>query len=211
MPALTRGEISYLRESLFPEPPPLDINVQLYWSVPQTEQYLRGYKRRDYGRNGAPRIDRYQYGIEFHSHEEKWGTCKKFYNYWLFHDAQRSFTLTYGGLPIGTIGFSLARPIARRYALTVNQIQGVKYKRTPSVEIPSRSISWPQALLNLVVVFAPAAGAKEVRVISHRKNKSTAVKNNKNGNAHRLYEGTAENCGFEYYEKRALWIKKLDI
>lgn len=211
MYALSEDEISSLKP-LFAQFSLPDLEKEWYWNLPPIEEYIYIYKRREYRKGGQP-VDYSKFLVQFHYHQEKEGNCERevAVRFNLYHDSTRSLVLTYDECPLGIVGFDpRVLRSSRRQALVVNQIQGMRYKGS-TVEGPARSVLWQPALLNLVVVFGSVFGAEEVDVIPYNKNKWSRVKYNENGNADRIYDGTASNCGFLYNKRRQLWVRKLHV
>lgn len=201
---LTDQQVRLVQESMFAEGVPAEARTVLRWMAPGAETYLQAYRRRDYKTELVPRLDRSLYALEYHCNE---GSCCT--RHPVIHDSPRSFMISYDDVALGLMGFDV-RQDGPEPAVVVRQIQGTRYRtrhsdRDTGAEGPAKSVSWQPALLNLIVAFAPLAGASVVEVLTHRGNKYRKVANNFFGNAHRLYDGTAEACGFTYDAEREVW------
>lgn len=209
---LTSDDVAFVRRSMFADGAPSSAVDFLRWEGDVVAGFLRPYRRRDYKTREFPTIDRALYAVEYHSGEGS--TCTR---QAVVHDGAVNFVLTYGEgffgqVPIGVIGFDVSSD-TRGSVVLVSQIQGAEYVRPHSglptgAEGPAKSLCWQPALLNLVVAFSAVAGAGEVGVVPHHRNRYERLRHNIRGNAHRLYDGTAESCGFRYDPNRELWLRE---
>ena len=176
---------------------------------PSAAAYLSDYKRRPYRTERVPVIDRCRYELEFHYGERSCCTRHP-----VIHDTPQSFLIAYDDICIGLVGFDVVT-CSSSAAIIVSQVQGSPYVRQHSgrltgAEGPAKSVSWQPALLNLVVAAAPLFLVTEVIVLSHLQNKYPKVQKNWFGNADRLYDGTAEACGFAYDSTRQVWTMHIN-
>lgn len=205
------AEASHLaREAFFPHGLTSGMPPVVEWKEPGAEAYLAAYKRRPYRTEMVPVLDRSRYVLEYHHGERSCCTLHP-----VIHDTPMSFVLSYEDIAIGLVGFDVEAREDYARVLFVGQIQGTRYRtihsgRDTGAEGPARSVSWQPALLNLVVAFAPLAGAAEVLVRPHSRSMYGKIRHNVRGNAERLYDGTARDCGFCYDARREVWARAVE-
>ncbi|MEX5712633.1 hypothetical protein AB1484_31290 [Parafrankia sp. FMc6] len=201
---MTPATMHLVRENLFADGWPVEGSGVRRWSGPAAADYLRAYRRRAYRTERIPVLDRSLYQIEYHYGE---GSCCAVHP--VIHDTSRSFVLAYDDICLGQVGFDLTQADVGPHAV-VSQIQGTRYVtehngRVTGAEGPAKSVSWQPALLNLLVAAAPLVGASRVVVRPHTSSRYRKIQNNWFGNAHRLYDGTAQSCGFTYDSEGRAW------
>lgn len=206
---MTPAAVRLVEDGLFPHGVPAGGTGVIRCRGTEVTAHLEAYKRRAYRTDMVPRLDRTRYEIEYHYGE---GSCCTLHP--VIHDTPRSFVLAYQDVCLGFVGFDVedADDSADERIARVSQIQGVRYVtahsgRVTGAEGPAKSVSWQPALLNLVVAAGAALGVNVVVVNSHVRNKYPKIRRNWFGNAHLLYDGTAESCGFTCDVDREIWTK----
>jgi hypothetical protein len=204
--ALTAQAVGLINGSMFAQRPGSGPSEVIEWRGPDTAAYLLAYRRRAHKTRVVPVLDRSLYTIEYHRGEGC--TCSV---HPVIHDTSMSFVLAYDDIAIGLVGFEYEQG-DRGLLLEVCQIQGTRYRtrhsdRETGAEGPARSLTWQPALLNMVVAYAELVGATEVAVRSHSSNQYRAIEEDRLGNARRLYDGTAQDCGFDYDVERKSWTR----
>ena len=203
---LSTGPAELVRDSMFGGGVPEEPRAVVEWGAPGAEAFLGAFKRRTYKSRLVPALDRSLYVIEYHQGE---GSCCSIHP--VIHDTSRSFLLSYDDIAIGLVGFEVEKSESGR-TLTVKQIQGTRYRtrhsdRDTGAQAPAKSVSWQPALLTIVLAFAPLAGVDDVEVRSYTRNGYRKIQTDRFGNAHRMYDGTAQVCGFRYDAERESWIR----